>query len=61
MLRLTSTNVQTFNWISAVVFRGSIDLPLPTASSGGGKEDYLGFIYDSTAGKWDLLAKNFGF
>jgi hypothetical protein len=59
MFRMTSTNVQTFSWNS--VFRGSTDLILPTASSGAGKEDYLGFIYDSTAIKWDLIAKNFGF
>jgi hypothetical protein len=59
MFRMTSTNVQTFSWNS--VFRGSTDLTLPTASSGAGKEDYLGFIYDSTAIKWDLIAKNFGF
>lgn len=59
MFRMTSTNVQTFSWNA--VFRGSNDLVLPTASSGGGKEDYLGFIYDSTSVKWDLIAKNFGF
>jgi hypothetical protein len=59
MFRMTSTNVQTFSWNS--VFRGSTDLVLPTASSGAGKEDYMGFIYDSTAVKWDLIAKNFGF
>jgi hypothetical protein len=59
LFRMTSTNVQTFSWNA--VFRGSTDLALPTASSGAGKEDYLGFIYDSTSSKWDLIAKNFGF
>jgi len=59
MFRMTSTNVQTFSWNA--VFRGSTDLTLPESSSGAGKEDYMGFIYDSTAGKWDLIAKNFGF
>lgn len=59
LLRLTSTNVQTFSWNA--IFLGSTDAALPTASSGGGKEDYMGFIYDSTAAKWHLLAKNFGF
>lgn len=59
LFRMTSTNVQTFSWNG--VFRGSTDLALPTASSGAGKEDYLGFIYDSTSSKWDLIAKNFGF
>jgi hypothetical protein len=59
MLRLTSTNVQTFSWNA--VFAGSTDLALPTTSSGSGKEDYMGFIYDSTATKWHMIAKNFGF
>ena len=59
MFRMTSTNVQTFSWNA--VFRGSTDLTLPTASSGASKEDYMGFIYDSTAIKSDLIAKNFGF
>jgi hypothetical protein len=59
MFRLTSTNVQTFAWNA--IFIGSTDLALPTVSSGAGTEDYVGFIYDSTAVKWQLLAKVFGF
>lgn len=59
ILRLTSTNVQTFSWNP--VFVGSTDLALPTASSGSSKVDYMGFIYNSTAAKWHLLAKVFGF
>jgi hypothetical protein len=59
MLRLISTNVQTFSWNP--VFTGSSDLALPTVSSGGGKTDYFGFIYQSTSTKWNLIAKNFGF
>lgn len=59
MLRLQSTNVQTFSWNS--VFAGSTDLVLPTASSGSSKYDYVGFIYNSAAAKWQLIAKNFGF
>jgi len=58
-LRLQSTNVQTFSWNG--VFAGSTDLSLPTASTGSGKYDYVGFIYNSTASKWQLLAKVFGF
>jgi predicted secreted protein len=57
--RLQSSNVQTFSW--NVVFSGSTDLSLPTTSSGSSKYDYMGFIYNSTAIKWQLLAKNFGF
>lgn len=59
ILRIKSTNVQTFVWNG--VFAGSTDVPLPTTTTGAGKTDYLGFIYDSTASKWQLLAKNFGF
>ena len=59
ILRLLSSNVQTFSWNSA--FQGSTDVTLPTASSGSSKYDYMGFIYNSTATKWQLVAKNFGF
>lgn len=59
MLRLQSTNVQTFVWNA--IFTGSTDLPLPTATSGSSKYDYIGFMYNSTAAKWQIIAKNFGF
>jgi hypothetical protein len=59
ILRLTSTNVQTFSWNA--VFAGSTDIALPTVSSGGGLTDYVGFIYNSTAAKWQMIAKVFGF
>jgi len=59
MFRLQSANVQTFSWDSSFV--GSTDLSLPSASSGSNKYDYMGFIYNTTASKWQLLAKNFGF
>jgi hypothetical protein len=59
IFRLQSTNVQTFSWNA--VFVGSTDLALPTVSSGASKYDYVGFMYNTTASKWQLLAKNFGF
>ena len=59
MFALTSSNFQTFSWNA--IFAGSTDLALPTASTGSGKYDYVGFIYNSTAAKWQLLAKVFGF
>jgi len=59
ILKIKSTNVQTFSW--GTIFDGSTDLPLPGTSSGALKWDYLGFIYDSDAVKWQLVAKNFGF
>ena len=59
ILRLKSTNQQTFSWNG--VFVGSTDLSLPTISSGSDKVDYMGFIYNSNSTKWQLIAKNFGF
>ena len=59
IFRLQSTNVQTFSWNA--IFVGSTDLVLPTVSSGASKYDYVGFMYNTTASKWQLLAKNFGF
>jgi hypothetical protein len=59
MIRLQSTNVQTFSWNA--VFAGSTDLTLPSVSSGDSKYDYMGFIYNSTATKWQLIATVFGF
>ncbi len=59
IIRIRSTNVQTFSWNA--VFQGSTDIGLPTASSGGGLYDYVGFIYNGTAAKWQMIAKVFGF
>jgi hypothetical protein len=59
ILRLRSTNVQTFAWNA--VFAGSTDIALPTTSSGATLYDYVGFIYNSTAAKWQMIAKVFGF
>ena len=59
ILRIKSTNAQTYSWNS--IYRGSVSLALPTGSSGGSLTDYLGFRYNSADIKWDLLATNGGF
>ena len=59
MFRLFSSAVQTLSWNA--IFQGSTDLPLPTASSGSSKSDYMGFQYNSINARWQLIAKNFGF
>jgi len=59
VIRISSTAVQTFSWNA--IYQGSTDLPLPTQTSGAGKTDYLGLVYNSTTTKWQVLAKNFGF
>jgi hypothetical protein len=58
-IRLQTTLVQTFSWNS--IYAGSTDLALPTSSSASGLTDYIGFMYNSTASKWQLMGKNFGF
>lgn len=59
MIRLICTNAQTLSWNA--VYAGSTDLTLPTATTGSGKADYIGVIYDTNSSKWHVLAKNFGF
>lgn len=63
MLRIRSTNIQILSWNTTVsgAFTGSVDLSLPTATSGSSKYDYFGFVYSTAASRWHLLAKNFGF
>jgi len=58
MLRLRSTNVQTFSWNA--IFQGGT-FALPTTSSGSSKFDYYGFIYNSTATKWQIVGTATGF
>jgi len=59
VFRLTSANVQTFSWNAA--FAGSTDIPLPATSSGASKTDYMTFMWNSTASKWQLVGSVFGF
>lgn len=59
IFRLKSSSIQTFSWNA--VFSGSSDLALPSSSTGSDKYDYMGFIYNSDATKWQIIAKNFGF
>ena len=59
ILKIQSTNSQTFSWDTS--FGGSVDMGLPTSTTGGGQIDYMGFQYDSISTKWHMIAKNFGF
>jgi hypothetical protein len=59
IFRLQSTNQQTFSWNAA--FEGSADIGLPSLSSGGDQYDYMGFMWNSGSGTWQLLGKVFGF
>lgn len=59
MLRIKSTSARALTWGSR--FRGSQDVALPAATSGGGLTDYYGFQWNSTDSKWDLLGVTRGF
>ena len=59
MIRVQCTNAQTLSFNA--IFAGSTDIALPTATTGSSKYDYMGFIYNSTATKWQMIGKNFGF
>lgn len=59
ILRIKSTNIQTFSWDT--VFAGSTDGSLPATTTGSSKTDYMGFMYMTADSKWHMIAKNFGF
>jgi hypothetical protein len=59
VFRLQSTNVQTFSWNA--IFAGGTTTALPTTSSGSSKYDYMGFFYNATASKWQLVGTSFGY
>lgn len=59
MYRIQSTNVQTLSFNA--VFAASTDISLPASTSGSSKYDYIGFIYNLSALKWQLIATVFGF
>lgn len=59
IIRITCTNAQVLSFNA--IYRSSADLGFPSGTTGSSKTDYLGFIYNSSATKWDMLAKVFGF
>jgi hypothetical protein len=59
IMRIRSTNAQTLSFNA--IYTASTDVSMPSATSGSSKYDYLGFIYNGTAAKWQLIAKVFGF
>lgn len=52
-IRITSSLVRAISFGSA--YQASGNLSLPTATTGGGVEDYLTFSYNSVDSKWDLM------
>ena len=55
ILRIESSSAQTLNWGSQ--YRATASIPLPTATAGSGTTQYLGFIWNATDSKYDLIAK----
>ena len=58
LIKIKSTNVQTFSWDGSYV--GGTNA-LPTATTGGGKIDYYSFIYDTVNSKWHFTGSALGF
>lgn len=58
LLKIKSTNVQTFSWNAE--FIGGTNA-LPTATTGNSKIDYFSFIYDTVSSKWDYTGSAMGF
>lgn len=61
IVRLTQggTGTNTVTWNS--VFRFSTSVQSPTLSTSVGKVDYIEFMYNATASKWDAMSTNLGF
>lgn len=59
IIRIKSTAIQNISFGSQ--YRSSNDITLPTATTGGSKTDYLGFIWNSVDSTWDYISKNLGF
>lgn len=58
ILKIKSTNVQTYSWNS--MFVGGSDASLPTVTTAS-KIDNLGFIYDTVNSKWECVAAARGY
>lgn len=58
LLKIKSTNVQTFSWNS--IFVGGT-VALPTTTTGSTKIDYYAFTYDTVNSKWDYTGGGGGF
>lgn len=58
LLKIKSTNVQTFSW-NALYVGGTV--PLPTATTGSGKIDNYAFLYDTVNSKFEFTGGALGF
>lgn len=58
LIKMRSTNVQTFSW-NAQYVGGTA--PLPTATTGSSQIDYFSFIYDTVDSKWHFTGNAVNF
>lgn len=58
-IMITSASSQTLSF--GAIYSGSTAVPLPTATTGSGKTDHIGFRYNATSSKWECLATSFGY
>lgn len=56
LIRIKSTNVQTFSWDA--IYRSTETATLPTTTTGGGNYTYIGFVYNLIDTKWDCILTN---
>lgn len=59
ILRIKSTNTQTYTWGSG--YRFSASNGTLTVTSGDGLTDYVGLMYNAAASKWDVLSISMGY
>jgi len=57
VLRLKSTNAQTYSFNATYAFSTTVTAPTTLAA---GKTDYLGLMWDATNTKWDVVAVDQG-
>lgn len=56
-IRITSSLTRAISFGSA--YQATSGKALPTATTGGGSEDYLDFQYNASDSKWDLVSSTF--
>jgi hypothetical protein len=57
-IRITSSASRAISFGTA--YQAASSLSLPTATTGGGAEDYIAFRYNSTDSEWDLIGTTIG-
>jgi hypothetical protein len=57
-IRITSSTSRTISFGTA--YQAASTLSLPSATTGSSAEDYIGFRYNSTDSKWDLIGTTIG-